>query len=384
MAKYVTSSIHYIGVIDESLDKFENQYPLTQGISYNSYFIDDELTAALDTVQADRGLEWLWRLERALHGRKLDYLLVHHLEPDHSDMITMVTRMFPDVTLVMTKRAQGMLAQFADVGAVKVRTVGEGDTLELGKHRLRFVPAPMVHWPEVMVTYDETDQVLFSADAFGTFAAAQPWDDEGRRYYTNIVGKYGAAVQLLLKKLAPYTITTICPLHGPVLQGDLSHYLGLYDTWSAYRPETEGVLVAHASVYGGTAQAARHIAYMLREAGIGEVTLIDLGHTDVSYAVAEAFRLSTMVLACATVDGDMFAPMREFLHHIVDHALRDRRVALVQNGSWSPMAGRLMAAELAKMRNMTVVEPMVTIRTRLTPADDEALQNLVNALIGKK
>lgn len=203
MAKYVTSSIHYIGVIDESLDKFENQYPLTQGISYNSYFIDDELTAALDTVQADRGLEWLWRLERALHGRKLDYLLVHHLEPDHSDMIATVTRMFPDVTLVMTKRAQGMLAQFADVGAVKVRTVGEGDTLELGKHRLRFVPAPMVHWPEVMVTYDETDQVLFSADAFGTFAAAQPWDDEGRRYYTNIVGKYGAAVQLLLKKLAP-------------------------------------------------------------------------------------------------------------------------------------------------------------------------------------
>lgn len=386
MAYHVSPHIHYLGVADEGLDLFEGQFPLTQGVRYNSYLVDCDKLAIMDTVELHRGAEWLSRLDEALDGRHPDYLVVQHLEPDHSGMIEAVAHHWPGITLVMSKRAWAMLPQFMEnfeALSSLLRApllVGDGDELSLGEITLRFVTAPMVHWPEVLMTYAVEERVLFSADAFGTFSAPAPWPDEARRYYCNIVGRYGAQVQTLLRKVSVWDIDCICPLHGPVLTHDLDTPLGLYDTWSRYEPEMKGTLVAHASIYGNTAAAARRCAHMLREAGAGEVTVMDLARTDTSYAVAEAFRLSSLVLACATYDGMMFPPMEKFLYAIDAKGLRNRRVGLIQNGSWAPATARIMAHRLGTMKNMQVVEPVVTLHTRLRPQDLPRMAEMARAL----
>ena len=384
----VTANIRFIGVEDDDLDLFEGQYPIPGGISYNSYLIEDEKTAVMDAVDIRRCDDWLQKLHAALNGRTPDYLVVQHMEPDHSGSIRAMLTRYPSTRVVTTPKAAAMLGNFFEGLDLSERivTVCDGDTLSLGRTTLRFFTAPMVHWPEVMVTLDETDGVLFSADAFGSFAmssSAGAWDDEARRYYCNIVGKYGANVQSIMKKLTGQPFGIVAPLHGPVLKDNLAHYWKLYDKWSRYEPETEGVLVAYASVYGGTAEAARRLANMLQDEGAGEVVTLDLCRHDVSYAVAEAFRLSRIALCCVTYDAALFPAMHNFLHHLAMKNFRNRPVALVENGSWAPVAGKLMADMLSQMRGMEVVSPAVTIRSRLHTTDIPALQALAQSLTQK-
>lgn len=386
----IRPQIRFIGAEDDNLDLFEGQYPLTEGISYNSYLICDDKTAVVDAVDTRRCGDWLASLDRALGdtGKKPDYLIVQHMEPDHSGSIRAMMAKYPEVKIVCTAKAAAMLSNFfEDVDfSNHVQTVGDGDTLSLGRATLRFIAAPMVHWPEVMMTLDETDGVLFSADAFGSFAlsTASPesaWDTEARRYYTNIVGRFGPSVRAVMKKLSELNFSVIAPLHGPVLRENLEHYWKLYDKWSRYEPETRGVLVAYASIYGGTAEAARLIAAELIAADAGEIVLMDLNRHDVSYAVAEAFRLSGMVLCSVTYDGSLFPAMHAFLHHIECKRLTDRTVALVENGSWAPVAARLMTDELAKMKGIKIIEPPLTIHSRLHRNDMPLLHELVANLI---
>lgn len=383
----IKDKIRYTGVDDENLDLFEGQYPVPKGISYNSYIIEDDRIAIVDAVDLRRKDQWLSNLAAALCGRKPDYLIVQHLEPDHSGSVAAVMGMYPEMKVVLSPKAAEMLPAFFEDIDLTGRTVAvrDGEELDLGEHVLRFFAAPMVHWPEVIMTLDVTAGVLFSADAFGTFAtpsSTEPWDDEARRYYCNIVGKYGPAVQAVMKKLAGQEFDVIAPLHGPVLADNLAHYLDLYSKWSRYVPETKGVLVAYASVYGGTADAARRIATALREQGAGDVVLFDLCRRDVSYAVAEAFRLSAMVLCSVTYDARLFPAMESFISHMASKNLRNRTVALVENGSWAPIAAKLMRDELAKMNNIAVVEPALTIHSRLHISDISALNSLVNSLVG--
>ncbi len=377
--------IIYIGADDDNLDLFEAQYPIPEGISYNSYLIADTCPAIVDAVDTRRCSDWL----SSVSATEItpEYLIVQHVEPDHSGSVGALVARFPDIKIVCTAKAAAMLADFfADIDfTTRVRTVSEGDTLVLGRHTLRFITAPMVHWPEVMMTLDTTAGILFSADAFGTFgmygaATDASWDAEARRYYTNIVGKYGAQVQAVIKKLATSAFATIAPLHGPVLTGDLTHYLHLYDLWSRYEPESDGVLVAYASVYGGTAGAARLLASELYANGAPEVVLIDLSRHDVSYAVAEAFRLGRMALCSVTYDGGLFPAMHSFLHHIKCKNLRCRRIVLVENGSWAPVAARLMAEALATMKDMTVVSNPLTLHSRLHPGDMASIRALAAEL----
>lgn len=379
------SSIKYIGADDDNLDLFEAQYPVPHGISYNSYLIDDEHIAIVDAVDARRRSDWLANIRYQVEklGRTPEYVIVQHAEPDHTGSLAALIAEYPAIKVVCTAKAAGMLEMFYEEVDWKGRThpVGDNETLSLGRTLLRFITAPMVHWPEVMMTLDETDHVLFSADAFGTFAQwgdTGTWEDEARRYYTNIVGRYGPSVQFVMKKLRSCTFHTILPLHGPAITSNLSRHWRLYDTWSQYQPETDGTLVAYASIYGGTAEAARFVAAAMRP--YGEVETFDLCRHDVSYAVAQAFRLSRMVLACSTYDSGLFPAMSSFLHHIADKHLGDRTVALIQNGAWAPVAAKLMAAELAKMRNMTVVEPILTLRGRLHKADLPTIQTLAATL----
>lgn len=385
----VTSHVRFIGVDDDNLDLFESQYPLVKGVSYNSYLIDDECVAIVDAVDVRRCADWLANLSEALGDRRPDYLIVQHVEPDHSGSVAAVLDRYPGMKVVATAKAVEMLGNFfegADIAGRSV-TVKDGDTLSLGRATLKFFTAPMVHWPEVMMTLDEADGVLFSADAFGTFAmpsSTEPWDDEARRYYCNIVGKYGSNVKAVMKKLAGQPFSIVAPLHGPVLKENLAHYWLLYEKWSNYEPETRGVLVAYASVYGGTAEAARRLAVMLREEGAGDVVLMDLCRHDVSYAVAEAFRLSGLALCSVTYDASLFPAMHDFLHHLQMKNMRGRTVGLVENGSWAPVAGKLMADMLSKMKDMTVVEPRVTIRSRLHDGDLPALRELAKALANNK
>ncbi len=386
----ISSNIHYIGAQDDNLDLFEGQYPLTAGISYNSYLVDDEKVAIFDAVDMRRLYDWLVSITETL-GRigaaAPDYLIVQHVEPDHAGCIGALIDRYPGIQLVCTAKAAGMLSQFFDGidFASRCTIVADGDTLSLGRTNLKFFTAPMVHWPEVMVTLDTTDGVLFSADAFGTFAMygdhAGGWDDEARRYYANIVGRFGASVQMLLKKLRGETFTTVAPLHGPVLSDDLAHYWTLYDKWSRYEPESEGTLIAYASVYGGTALAARRLADMLRSEGCRDVVLMDLCRHDVSYAVAEAFRLRRLVLCSVTYDGDLFPALHAFLHHFEAKKLSGRRVGLIENGSWAPVAGRLMADALGRMKDMTLVAPAVTLRSTLHDSDEPALQALAREIL---
>lgn len=381
----IAPNVKFIGAEDDNLDLFEGQYPLTQGISYNSYLIDDEQIAVMDAVDIRRCSDWLTRLADALGGRTPAYLIVQHMEPDHSGSIRAMLERYPEAKVVATAKAMAMLDNFFDGIDLAERrvTVADGDTLSLGRTTLRFITAPMVHWPEVMVTLDETDGILFSADAFGSFAmseADEAWTDEARRYYCNIVGKYGANVQALMKKLSGLKFSTIASLHGPLLNGDLARYRALYDKWSRYEPECWGTLVAYASIYGGTAEAARRLAMELEKRDAGEVVLMDLCRHDVSYAVAEAFRLSRLALCSVTYDASLFPAMHNFLHHLEMKSFRNRPFALIENGSWAPVAGKLMCDTLGRMKGMTQVAPVLTIRSRMHPADLCGISALADAL----
>ena len=383
----ITSTIRYVGVDDLDIDLFESQYVVPDGMSYNSYVILDEKVAIMDTVDARKGAEWWTNVESVLAGRTPDYLVVQHLEPDHAALIHEVLDKYPQVNVVATAKAVQMMPQFFENVDFEGRTVAvkEGDTLSLGSHTLQFFVAPMVHWPEVMVSYEQSEKVLFAADAFGKFGALcneGAWECEARRYYINICGKYGAQVQALLKKAATLDIKTICPLHGPVLTENLGHYIGLYDIWSKYEPETEGVLVAYASIHGGTAVAANRLADMLREKGAPKVVVADLSRCDMAEAVEDAFRYSHMVVCAASYDADVFPPMHDFLHHLKLKNYQNRKVAIVENGSWAPTAGRVMRAMLEGMKNVAIVEPMVTIRSRMKESDLPAMQQLATTLLG--
>ena len=382
----ITPTIKYVGVDDLDIDLFESQYIVPEGMSYNSYIILDEKVAIMDTVDARKGAEWWANVEAALGNRTPDYLVVQHLEPDHAALIHEVLGKYPQIKVVATAKAVQMMPQFFDNVDFEGRTlaVKEGDTLSLGNHTLQFFVAPMVHWPEVMVSYEQSEKVLFAADAFGKFGALcneGPWDCEARRYFINICGKYGAQVQALLKKAAMLDIKTICPLHGPVLTENLGHYIGLYDIWSKYEPETEGVLVAYASIHGGTAVAANRLADVLREKGAPKVVVTDLSRCDMAEAVEDAFRYSHMVVCAASYDADVFPPMHDFLHHLKLKNYQNRKVAIVENGSWAPTAGRVMRDMLEGMKNIGIVEPMVTIRSRMKESDLPAMEQLAAELL---
>lgn len=382
----ITPTIKYVGVDDLDIDLFESQYIVPEGMAYNSYVILDEKVAIMDTADARKGAEWWANVEQTLDGRTPDYLVVQHMEPDHASLIAEVMERFPAVQLVATAAAVKMLPQFfADVDfSGRVIAVKEGDTLSLGKHTLQFFMAPMVHWPEVMVSYEQSEKVLFSADAFGKFGALcneGSWECEARRYFINICGKYGAQVQALLKKAATLDIEVICPLHGPVLTENLGHYIGLYDIWSRYEPETPGVLVAYASIHGGTAVAANRLADILRAKGAPKVVVTDLSRCDMAEAVEDAFRYSHMVVCAASYEADVFPPMHDFLHHLKLKNYQKRKVAIVENGSWAPTAGRVMRAMLEGMKNISIVEPMVTVRSRMKESDIPAMEQLAYELL---
>ena len=382
----ITSSIKYVGVDDLDIELFESQYLVADGMAYNSYVILDGKVAILDTADANMRKEWWVNVNRVLGERTPDYLVVHHVEPDHASLIAEVLVKYPQCKVVATAKALQMLPQFFEGIDFNERgiAVKEGDTLSLGAHTLQFILAPMIHWPEVMVSYEQSEKILFSADAFGKFGALcneSSWECEARRYYINICGKYGNQVQTLLKKAATLDIDMICPLHGPVLKENLGHYIGLYDIWSKYEPETEGVLVAYASIHGGTAVAAERLADILRSKGAPKVVVTDLSRCDMAEAVEDAFRYSHMVVCAASYDADVFPPMYDFLHHLKIKSYQRRRVAIVENGSWAPTAGRVMRAMLEGMKSIDIVEPMVTIRSRMKDSDFPEMEQLVDNLL---
>ncbi len=391
----ITETIHYIGVDDTNIDLFESQYPVPDGISYNSYLIMDEKIAIMDTVDRRESTAWWSNIEHLLDGRTPDYLIVQHMEPDHTGTIAEAVERYPGLQVVASARAVQMLPQFFGTTDFAQRTIAvkEGDTLSLGHHTLQFVMAPMVHWPEVMVTYDQAARVIFSADAFGTFGALRgaiiadsttgspAWPDEARRYYYNICGKYGAPVQTLLKKFSALDIATICPLHGPVLTADLDHYISLYDRWSRYEAETDGVLIAYATIHGGTGRAAHHMADLFRARGASEVTVIELSRSDMSAAVAEAFRHKRLIVAASSYDASVFPPMYDFLHHLQLKGYQHRRVGIIENGSWAPTAGRVMKEMLEQMKELELAEPIVTIRSTMKPTDQPAMEALAEAML---
>lgn len=381
----VTDTIKYAGVDDKTLDLFESQYVVPNGVSYNSYVILDEKIAVMDSVDKRGTTEWFANLHKILAGREPDYLVVNHLEPDHSGNIQSFLEKYPRAQLVVNARALAMIPQFfsIDVSGRSV-LVKEGDELSLGKHVLTFVMAPMVHWPEVMVTYEKTEKVLFSADAFGKFGTLdteEDWACEARRYYTNIVGKYGTQVQALLKKAAGLDIQIICPLHGPVLSENLAFYLEKYNIWSSYAPEDEGIVIAYASIHGNTRDAAIKLAAKLEEEGAKKVAIFDLARDDMSEAIEDAFRYDKMVLAAATYDAGLFPCMESFLAHLKSKNYQKRTVGLIENGSWAPMAGKLMREELSKMKEINILEPVVSIRTTLSPESEEQMEQLAEVLL---
>ena len=387
MNNNISDSVKYIGVDDTTIDLFESQYVVPEGVSYNSYVILDEKTAVMDTVDKRGMKQWEDNLLNALDGRKADYVIVQHMEPDHAGSLARLLELYPDITVVGNAKTFVMINQFFENIDIKnTRTVKEGDTLSLGSHTLTFVMAPMVHWPEVMVTYESSEKILFSADGFGKFGALslteneEDWACEARRYYFNIVGKYGAPVQTLLKKASALDIKTICPLHGPVLTDNLGYYLDLYNTWSSYQPENKGVFVAYASIHGNTAHAAEKFADMLRNKGVEKVVVTDLSRCDIAEAVEDAFRYDRMVLAAASYDAGVFPIMQDFLHHLQAKAYQNRTVGLIENGSWAPTAAKTMRNILDTMKNITVVEPVVTIKSVLKKTDIPALDQLADAI----
>lgn len=382
----ISDAIKYIGVDDTTLDLFESQYVIPEGVSYNSYLIMDEKIALMDTVDARGAEEWEKNLLNGLNGKKVDYVIVSHMEPDHAGSLKRVVELFPEVTVVGNAKTFVMIKQFYEDMEIKnTLVVKEGDTLSLGSHTLNFVMAPMVHWPEVMVTYESSEKVLFSADGFGKFGALsltqneEDWACEARRYYFNIVGKYGAPVQTLLKKAAALDIAMICPLHGPVLKDNLEYYINLYDIWSSYKPENKGIFVAYASIHGNTAFAANEFAKILKDKG-EKVVVTDLSRCDIAEAVEDAFRYDRMVLAAASYDAGVFPVMQDFLHHLQAKAYQNRTVGIIENGSWAPTAAKTMKGILDTMKNINVVQPVVTIKSTLKESDVAGLNELAEAL----
>ena len=393
MTRKLSDSVIYIGSDDLDIDLFESQYIVPEGVSYNSYLIIDEKVAIMDTSDARKGDEWKESLAQALAGRTPDYLVVHHLEPDHSALVDWTLRNYPGITLVASAQAIRMLPQFFQDIKLEGRTlaVKEGDTLELGNHKLQFIGAPMVHWPEVLMSFDPADGAIYSADGFGKFGALSKcgfygrddddWACEARRYYFNIVGKYGPQVQQVLKKAAGLPIKTIRPLHGPILEDNLGEYISLYDTWSRYEPETDGIFIAVASIHGGTMEAAEMLAQILAKKGAPKVVLSDLCRSDIAENVEDAFRYPKIILAAASYDAGLFSPMYDFIHRLQIKGWTKRKAGLVENGSWAPSAGRVMREMLSQMKDVEIVEPLVTIRSRMKRGDFEALDALADAIL---
>ena len=380
----ITNDIRYIGVNDHDIDLFEGQYIVPEGMAYNSYVIIDEKIAVMDTVSADFGEEWLANLENVLAGRKPDYLIIHHMEPDHSANIDKFVNAYPEATIVGNAKTFEMIDQFFGRSLCKNKlAVKSGDTLSLGRHELTFLFAPMVHWPEVMMSYDGADKALFSADAFGKFGALdcqdKEWDCEARRYYMGIVGKYGMQVQAVLKKAAALDIKMICPLHGPVLTGNLSHYTGLYDTWSSYGVESDGVCIAYTSVYGNTKRAAELLAKKLEERGC-KAAISDLARCDMAEAVEDAFRYGKLVLATTTYNADIFPFMRQFIDHLTERNYQNRTLGFIENGTWAPAAAKIMKAMFEKSRNINYIDNTVTLRSAMTEENAEAIERMAEEL----
>lgn len=385
---YISDSVLYIGVTDKTLDLFESQYQVPNGVTYNSYVIMDDKIAVMDTVDGRATEQWFANLEQALAGEPADYLIVSHMEPDHAANIKRFAERFPEAKIVGNAKTFAMIEQFFDLDLTDRKVeVKEGSTLELGTHTLQFFMAPMVHWPEVMVTYEQQEKILFSADGFGRFGtmdSEENWEDEAARYYLNIVGKYGVQVQGLLKKASALDIAVICPLHGPILKDDLAFYLEKYQIWSTYQPEQKGVLVAYASVHGNTAHAAELLAQMLRQKGEEHVEVMDLARTDMSVAVRKAFFYDRMVVAAATYDGGLFPCMEEFLLHMKSKGFQKRTVGIMENGSWAPMAGKAMRAILETMKQIIFAEPTVTIKSAVHEDTKQQMEALAEALVQEK
>ena len=384
---FISESIKYVGVDDKDIDLFESQYVVPDGVSYNSYIIFDEKITIMDTVDARATDEWVKNIEEALDGKEPSYLVISHLEPDHAANIGLIAHKYPNMQLIGNAKTFQMLPQFFDEDfADRQVVVKEGDEISLGSHSLTFVMAPMVHWPEVMVAYEKTEKILFSADGFGKFGALDSEDDEGwaceaRRYYFNIVGKYGAQVQNLLKKASALDIQTICPLHGPVLKENLGYYLDLYNTWSSYEPEDEGVLVAYASIHGNTAKAAKQIADKLKAKGVEKMEVMDLSRDDMAEAVEAAFRYDKRVRACATYDGGLFPVMEDFLNHLKSKNFQKRKAALVENGSWAPLAAKKMRESLESMKNIEICENIVSIKSTVKEENVEQMDKMIDELL---
>ena len=382
----ITNDVFYVGVSDKKADLFEGQYQIKNGMSYNSYVIVDEKIAVMDSVDIGFGEEWINNIKSVVGDRAPDYLVVHHMEPDHSANIIRFTEAFPEAKIVSSAKSFTMIKNFFEKDfSDSAVTVGEGSTLSLGKHVLSFFTAPMVHWPEVIVSYDSFDKILFSADAFGKFGAFdsnEPWEDEARRYYIGIVGKYGVQAQNLLKKAATLDIQTICPLHGPVLKENLSHYISLYDKWSSYKPEEDGVVIAYASVYGNTERAAKTLAEELR--GKTKVVLHDLTRCDMAEAVADAFKYSGLVLASITYNADVFPPMREFIHNLCERNFSNRKIGIIENGSWAPIAAKVMRGMLEPMKNLSFTETVVKIISAKKAENEKEIKALADELLNNQ
>lgn len=381
----ISDSIKYIGVDDKTIDLFESQYVVPNGIAYNSYLILDEKIAVMDTVDKRKTDEWIENLEKELDGKTPDYLVISHLEPDHSSNIRLLCEKYPSMKLVGNVKTFNMLPQFFDLDVTdRTITVKEGDTLDLGEHKLTFAMVPMVHWPEVMVSYESTEKVLFSADGFGKFGALdtdEDWACEARRYYFNICGKYGVQVQALLKKAAALDIKTICPLHGPILSENLSYYIGLYDMWSKYEAETDGIFIAYASIHGNTEKAALKLCDILKAKTDKKISIADLSRTDLAEDIEDAFRYSRMVLAAPTYDGGIFPIMNDFLHHLKIKGYKNRKVALIENGSWGPMAGKIMTEYMQSMKDVEICPTTVTIRSAMKDENIEQLNALADEIL---
>lgn len=381
---YISESIKYIGVDDRETDLFEGQYIIPNGVSYNSYVIFDEKIAVMDTVDKIATDKWVENLEKALNGKAPDYLVISHMEPDHASNVKLFAEKYPNAKLVGNAKTFAYMPQFFNLNVDDRKVVvKEGDTLELGQHTLTFIMAPMVHWPEVMVAYDSKDKVLFSADGFGKFGALdadEDWTCEARRYYFNIVGKYGAQVQALLKKTASLDIQTICPLHGPILNENLSYYIDKYDIWSSYRPEDKGVMIAYGSMHGNTKQAALELKALLEERGVQKVAVADLTRDDMAEAIEDAFRYDRLAVACPTYDGALFPAVEDFLYHLKIKNYQSRRVALIENGTWAPMAGKKMKEYFEGMKNITLCDTVVTVKSTLNEISAEQLKALADEL----
>ncbi len=383
----ISDTIKYIGADDKDIDLFESQYVVPNGVSYNSYVILDEKVAVMDTVDSRRGEEWLNNLQEALDGRKVDYLVVSHMEPDHAANVQALAEKYPEMKVVGNAKTFPMIGQFFDIDlSERSVVVAEGDTLKLGSHELTFMMAPMVHWPEVMVTYESSEKILFSADGFGKFGSLdteEDWACEARRYYFNIVGKYGVQVQSLLKKAAGLDIQMICPLHGPILKENLEYYIGKYQVWSSYEPEDEGILVAYASIHGNTKKAAIKLKEILEAKGAKKVAITDLSRDDMAEAIEDAFRYDKMVLAAATYDGGVFPCMEDFLHHLKSKTYRKRTVALMENGSWAPVAAKVMRSMLEQMKDITICDKVVTIKSAVKEDTVTDMEALADELLAK-